>query len=152
MHFAIRPMRAADVGQVMEIAAASDQAPHWPESTYVRMLDAEARPRRVALVAEARGGEVSGFAIAVLTPPEAELESIAVAPDRQRRGIATALWEATKAELAAGGVTVVHLEVRAGNLPAQAFYRRLGFVESGRRRGYYAEPVEDAVLYRIDLF
>ena len=151
MRFTIRPMASADVERVVQIAAALEQAPHWPEAVYRRMLDGQSTPRRIALVAEVPGGDVSGFAIAVLTLPEAELESIAVAPGRQRQGQALALWDSLKAELAASGVTVVHLEVRAGNLPARSLYRRLGFAEVGTRSRYYADPVEDAALYRIDL-
>jgi [ribosomal protein S18]-alanine N-acetyltransferase len=52
-----------------------------------------------------------------------------------------------------GGVCVreVMLEVREGNHSAQGFYRFLGFREEGRRPGYYADPVEDAVLMRLSL-
>lgn len=151
MRGVIRPMRDADVSRVVQIAAELAQAPHWPEEVYMRMLEEQARPRRTALVAEDLEGKVAGFAIALVAPPEAELESIAVTPDRQQQGLATALWDSLKAELMAPGVTVVHLEVRSGNLPARALYRRLGFAESGRRTRYYADPVEDAVLYRIEL-
>ncbi len=52
------------------------------------------------------------------------------------------------------GVTEVILEVRASNQPALGLYRRLGFVETGRRPGYYMdppEPAEDAVLMRLGL-
>ena len=147
----IRPMRPADVERAVQIAAQLDRAPHWPEDVYRRMLDGQSTPRRTALVAEIPGGAVVAFVIVALVTPEAELESIAVAPEWQRQGLARALWGALVAELIAPGVTVVHLEVRAGNLPAQALYRKLGFAESGQRRGYYADPVEDAVLYRIDL-
>jgi ribosomal-protein-alanine N-acetyltransferase len=44
------------------------------------------------------------------------------------------------------GITEVTLEVRESNRIAQAFYRASGFIETGRRRGYYADPQEDALL------
>jgi ribosomal-protein-alanine N-acetyltransferase len=54
-------------------------------------------------------------------------------------------------ELRAALVKEVVLEVRASNHPALALYRRLGFVESGRRKDYYQIPVEDALLMRLGL-
>jgi ribosomal protein S18 acetylase RimI-like enzyme len=45
----------------------------------------------------------------------------------------------------------VFLEVRESNQAARAFYARLGFEQSGRRKLYYANPPEDAVLYRLTL-
>ena len=43
------------------------------------------------------------------------------------------------------------LEARASNLAALELYRQLGFAEAGRRRGYYREPAEDAVLMHLKL-
>ena len=76
----------------------------------------------------------------------AELETIAVAPESQRQGLGKSLFQALAAELKAAGVGELQLEVRASNRPAQSFYRALGFVETGRRKAYYADPIEDAVL------
>jgi ribosomal-protein-alanine acetyltransferase len=97
------------------------------------------------------GSVVVGFAVASVVAPEAELETIAVAREWQRRGVARRLFAELSAELSAAGVQDVHLEVRESNETAVAFYRVLGFQESGRRRGYYADPVEDAVLLRLRL-
>jgi ribosomal-protein-alanine N-acetyltransferase len=55
------------------------------------------------------------------------------------------------AELSRADVREVLLEVRESNQAARAFYASLGFVDDGRRRGYYADPVEDAVLLRLRL-
>ena len=81
-------------------------------------------------------------------PPEAELETIVVAAESQRRGIAGLLFQELIAELAERQIFEVTLEVRESNEVARAFYRSLGFVESGRRRAYYACPQEDALLLR----
>jgi ribosomal-protein-alanine N-acetyltransferase len=48
-------------------------------------------------------------------------------------------------------MTEVILEARASNQPALRLYRALGFVETGRRPRYYADPIEDAVLLRLQL-
>jgi ribosomal-protein-alanine N-acetyltransferase len=45
----------------------------------------------------------------------------------------------------------MELEVRASSAGAIALYTGLGFVEAGRRPGYYAEPKDDAVLMRLEL-
>jgi ribosomal-protein-alanine N-acetyltransferase len=92
-----------------------------------------------------------GFAVASLLPPQAELETIAVATEHQRRGIARRLFTAMVEELKTAQVNEVLLEVRASNSSALAFYQTLGFVETGRRPSYYADPVEDAVLLELRL-
>ncbi|HVZ83533.1 MAG TPA: GNAT family N-acetyltransferase [Terracidiphilus sp.] len=145
----IRPMAAADMDAVMALAAALPHAPHWPRATYARIFMPGAVPRRIALVAEeGTAAMLAGFAVASLTPPEAELESIAVAPACQRRGLARGLFGALAAELRIAGVTEVVLEVRPSNGPARALYAALRFAEAGRRTGYYADPHEDALVLR----
>ena len=145
----IRPMTPTDLDRVMEIAASLPSAPHWPRTAYLAALDAASAPPRVALVADSDG--VIGFTVASLLPPEAELELIAVAPQAQRRGVAGRLFSALAKELYTAQVFGIMLEVRASNLPAIGLYRRLGFVETGRRKRYYHDPVEDAVQMRLKL-
>ena len=148
----VRLMAEADVDRVLKIAGRLPGAPQWPRDAYVAALASGAAPRRIALVAEVQpGGEVVGFAVASLLPPEAELETIAVMAGSQRRGIARELFRALATELRSGAVDVILLEVRASNERAQAFYRSLGFTGAGRRPGYYDDPVEDALLMRLEL-
>ena len=137
-------MTAADVEAVSALADGLPTAPHWKAEAYRNALDAG----RVALVAEGADGRVVGFVLAGGVLPEAEIESVAVAAAWQRRGAARRLMEALIRELVARGASEVLLEVRASNAAALGFYRAAGFEESGRRRGYYADPVEDAVLMR----
>lgn len=149
-NFRIRRLGAADVDRLVAIASELDQAPQWPRSVYASLVD-EAGDR-IVLVAEDEGsGRIAGFVVARLILPEAELESIAVASEFQRRGVARELFSALVGELDQEGVKQILLEVRAGNGAALGFYRPLGFTEEGRRRGYYANPVEDAVLMRLQL-
>jgi len=88
---------------------------------------------------------MNGFLIAQVIVPEAEILTLAVAPEARRRGIAQAMvreltWHP--------GVRRVFLEVAADNTPARALYASLGFTVTGRRRGYYARPAGavDALL------
>jgi ribosomal-protein-alanine N-acetyltransferase len=144
-------MTVADLERVMEIAEGLKDAPHWPAGAYLRALEPEAVPRRIAVVAEEHAGGVMGFAIASVVMPEAELETIAVVGEGQRRGVGRRLSAAMAEELRAVGVTKVTLEVRASNGAAVGFYRAQGFAEMGRRTRYYADPVGDAVLMGLRL-
>ncbi len=94
---------------------------------------------------------VVGFAVACVVAQQAELEMIAVVGAAQRQGVARRLFAALVEELRSTAVTVVALEVRSSNQPALDFYRRLGFQETGLRRRYYADPVEDAVLMSLQI-
>lgn len=145
----VREMWAADVAAVMAMAEELPSAPHWPAATYQAALSGGAGPDRLALVVEDAGGEPVGFAIALLLPPEAELETIVVARGHQRRGLARRLVQALIEGLRGRGVGQLDLEVRASNGAALGLYRGLGFAEVGRRRNYYVDPVEDALLLRL---
>lgn len=81
----------------------------------------------------------------------AELENIAVRQESRCQGLGRMLcreaidWSRSRA------AQVLELEVRASSAGALALYRSLGFVEQGRRRSYYREPTEDAVLMFLPL-
>jgi ribosomal-protein-alanine N-acetyltransferase len=148
----IRRMALADLDPVIELALSLKAAPHWPRPAYLAALDPEAAPPRIALVAEdEETGAVQGFAVASLLPPQGELETIAVAAEVQRRGLARRILMAMADELRKARVTEVLVEVRASNSPALAFYRAQGFAVTGRRPRYYADPIEDAVLLDLRL-
>jgi ribosomal-protein-alanine N-acetyltransferase len=146
----IRRMTLDDVDRVMEITASLKQAPHWPLSAWLAALDSQWAPKRIALVAvDEASGAINGLALGSLLPPKAELESIVVATEAQRRGVGRRLFGALLSEFAAEGVTEVLLEVRASNYAALGLYKTLGLVETGRRVRYYADPVEDALLLTL---
>jgi ribosomal-protein-alanine N-acetyltransferase len=148
----IRPMTAGDLSSVMRIDESLSGAPHWPQAAYVAALNPESIPKRVAMVAsEPGGGAVIGFAVASLIPPQSELETIAVAAQSRRRGLASRLFEDLVEELRAAGANEILLEVRCSNEAALGFYRSLGFKQSGRRSGYYADPIEDAIQMSLSL-
>jgi [ribosomal protein S18]-alanine N-acetyltransferase len=150
--FQIRPMVAADLDRVMAIAESLLDAPHWPRAAYLKALDPASIPLRIALVATGpTAAEVSGFAIASFLPPQAELESIVVSAASQRQGLGRRVFSALADELKRAGANELVLEVRVSNTTALAFYGSSGFVETGRRRRYYADPVEDAVLMSLRL-
>jgi ribosomal-protein-alanine acetyltransferase len=135
-----------DVPQAMEIASRLPDAPQWPQDVYLNALDPKRTPARIAMVAQDLSGEISGFLITVLVPPQAELETIAVAPAARRQGIGTRLLAEMLTVLKQKHVTEVMLEVRESNHSARSFYAAAGWIENGRRDGYYTDPKENAVL------
>jgi [ribosomal protein S18]-alanine N-acetyltransferase len=150
----IVPLDASHLAIVIQIAEILEEAPHWSLDSYIELTGKEPSVRRISLVARSSGlfePEIVGFVIARTVPPEAELESIGVAMQWQRRGIGRRLVVALVAELEKAEVERLHLEVRASNGIAIAFYHSLGFIETGHRTRYYADPVEDAVLMELRL-
>jgi ribosomal-protein-alanine acetyltransferase len=146
----------------MAIERQSDTAAHWSEQQYDELFrTSEGRPRRLALVVDeiadgpASGlssgtSRILGFLIANQIGPEWELENVVVAPASRRKGLATRLLTALLTQVETKSERVF-LEVRESNQAARALYARLGFEERGRRKLYYANPAEDAVLYRLIL-
>jgi tRNA threonylcarbamoyl adenosine modification protein YeaZ len=149
----VRSMREEDLDEVGMIAASQLYAPFWPREAYKAALDPDGTPRRIALVVEVND-KVVGLTVASLIPPQTELETIVIDTYYQRCGLARKLFAELAGRLRQAGVTEVHLEVRASNQAALGLYRRLGFVQTGLRPGYYVnppEPEEDAVLMRLGL-
>ena len=144
----IRRANAADILAIRALASQSPEAAQWSEQHYDELASTESA--RVALVAE-DGGEVLGFLVARDVAGELELENIAVAANARRRGIGRKLVEELVKVAVQRGIRTVHLEVRSQNRAARALYERMGFVQSGLRRGYYDCPADDAILYTLEI-
>jgi ribosomal-protein-alanine N-acetyltransferase len=97
------------------------------------------------LVLEARTG-ILGYCATRLVIDELHVMNLAVRPSARRRGLGRALLEAALRRGARAGARRALLEVRAGNEAARALYARSGFVVLARRREYYREPLEDALV------
>ena len=78
----------------------------------------------------------------------ADMMNLAVAPEYRRLGIGEKLVTELIEKLKENQVTCLTLEVRISNEPAIKLYTKLGFAEVGRRRGYYHNPREDALILR----
>jgi [ribosomal protein S18]-alanine N-acetyltransferase len=139
LHF--RTMSRADLTEIMEIENISFPTP-WTEAMILRELET---PHSIHRVAE-REGRVAGYMISWLTPPEAMIMSIAVRPDWRGQGIGRGLLEDSFRTFVQTRLETVWLEVRTGNLKAQALYQKFGFREVYRRRGYYHDTGEDAIV------
>ena len=99
------------------------------------------------LVAEEEGA-VAGYIGSQTCGDESDVMNVAVHPDFRRRGIAETLVNALVEELKGIESHCLTLEVRASNVPAISLYEKLGFSEVGRRKNYYRNPKEDALIMR----
>lgn len=87
-----------------------------------------------------------GYANLRILAGEGEIERIAVDPAMRRHGVGRKLMEAMAAFASGEGVGDMTLEVRAGNTAARKLYESFGFAEEGRRKDYYRNPTEDALI------
>ena len=148
MTLSVRAATVADLPAIMELEKRAATAAHWSAAQYEALLcasDAE----RVALIVE-ENAQLQGFVIARVMAEEWEIENIAVAGTARRRGLGTRLLSELLDIARERSVKALFLEVRESNHAARALYEKWAFLESGRRRRYYQEPDEDAILYRID--
>jgi len=93
-----------------------------------------------------------GYAVVLGVLDEAHLLNISVVRAAQGRGLGRRLLDYLLSVAFRAGVRQFFLEVRPSNLPALALYRRAGFVEIGRRKGYYPSPGgrEDAIVMKLE--
>jgi ribosomal-protein-alanine acetyltransferase len=145
----IRYARSQDRGEMVALESQSPTAAHWTESFYVGLFE-EGTAERVVLVAEDEGG-VRGFLVALIIGHECELENIVVAEGSRRFGLGSLLIRALFEAARDRKVNRIFLEVRESNAAARSFYETCGFAIAGRRKSYYKDPEEDAVLYGLTL-
>ena len=142
MTVTLRDMTPADLPAVLAMEEELFAPDTWTAAMYrdeLRRTDT-----RHYLVAEDVSGVV-GYAGLIAYPEEAHIATIGVTGTRQGEGIGAQLLDTLLAE-ADTRSQVVLLEVRADNETARALYRRRGFAEIGRRRGYYQPSGTDAVV------
>ena len=151
----IRKATVDDIPLMIELDRTSATSAHWTEPQYRGLLS----PERLVLVAsndEAPRAPITnenllGFIVALHIAPDWELENIVVLLGARRMGIGKRLLDALMAAARKTNSEAVFLEVRESNEAARLFYEKSGFIQSGRRKSYYSNPLEDAVLYRLAL-
>lgn len=137
----IRPATLADCAPLAQIDA-HDNPSAWSVAQF--QAACQSLHDKVC-VCENGQGEIVGFAVWQGILDEMELHLIATAPQHRRQGVATALLAHLFQAACNRAAQRILLEVRAGNVGAQALYRQHGFHEIGRRKRYYQNQ-EDAVL------
>ena len=142
----IVPMNETHVPRIAALEKLCFSAP-WSENSVRSELD---NPWSLWLVEE-QNGKVLGYAGSQMSPPEADVMNLAVAPEARRKGLGEKLMKALCTALAEKQMESLSLEVRASNEAAIALYTKLGFVQAGRRKEYYVNPREDALILRKEL-
>ena len=176
----IRSATAADIPAILGLDGSAATSAHYSEEQYRRIVaegassvvSGDARsgldPRpsvelpipketgardelsRVVLVSE-EDFEVKGFLIGRVLGTEWEIENLVIAGDVRRRGLGRQLVSELLTRARDRGASRAFLEVRESNTAARGLYEACQFVATGRRRNYYHDPQEDAVLYAKDL-
>ncbi|MGI6247129.1 MAG: ribosomal protein S18-alanine N-acetyltransferase [Pseudochelatococcus sp.] len=139
------PRIAPLTGDHAEAAAAIHAASFaraWEATELERMLAGKAHVADGAFAGgtSERQAPLIGFLLSRIVIDEAEILTVAVAPDARGTGAGRLLLTHHLDRLQRFGVRAVFLEVEEGNAPALALYRRAGFTEIGRRPGYYPAP------------
>ena len=152
LNLSIERMTEHDLLDVCRIEQVSDLSA-WGWDAYHKEL--QSIPESIMLVARVdsafHGTEIVGFIVARLIAGELHINNVAVRPDFRRQGVGARLVMTTLYLATQRGATVAYLEVRARNDAAQVLYQRCGFTFTGRRKNYYRQPVEDALLMTASL-
>ena len=142
-----------DLLEIVEIEQECELSPWGWDGYYKELTQVEAA---FMFVAQLRAGnrapaQLGGFITSRLVADEVHVHNYGVRPVLRRLGIGSALLNAPLLYGAKQGAARSILEVRAGNLAAQAVYGRHGFVIVGRRKNYYDRPIGDAVIMSANL-
>jgi ribosomal-protein-alanine N-acetyltransferase len=140
-------MRPEDLDEVLAIERASFSMP-WSRGAFLY----EIQQNRVARCRVMRAdGKIVGYLCVWEIADEIHVTNVAVHPQRRRQGIARALLSGLLDEAQARDLRLVVLEVRPSNREAIALYESFGFRVTGRRRGYYYDTGEDALVMEARL-
>lgn len=139
----IRLMEKSDIPQLAELERLCFSDP-WSVSAFEYELN---NPLSLWLVA-AQEDNVAGYVGSQTVMDESDMMNIAVHPDFRRQGIAENLITNLILLLNTRQSKSLTLEVRVSNAPAISLYKKMGFLQVGRRPGYYRNPREDAYILR----
>jgi len=156
----VRPAEPADLPRLVEIASHSVTAAQWNQAEYLKLFspdDPKAQPEvepqiktqsRTALVVE-QSGSVVGFIVGRQVADEWEIENIAVTGSARRCGLGSRLVGEFLDLVRGRRGKAVFLEVRESNRAARSLNEKWAFLEVGRRKMYYQDPAEDALLLKF---
>lgn len=153
----IRPMTTADVPEVLALERTLFPQDAWPESffrdelAHAEPAEAPHRASRRYWVAEDAGSGtqrpgIIAYAGMMCVLPLADVQTLAVAPAAQGRGLGTRLLGLIEAESRQRGAEDLLLEVRADNPAAQRLYLRCGFEQIHQRPRYYPDGGEALIM------
>jgi len=143
----LAPMTLEDLDEVLAIERVSFQTP-WSRGAFRYELTQNRVARSVVVRA---GRQLVGYVCLWEIGHEIHITNLAVHPSFRRRGAARALLGHILEDARASGVELVFLEVRPTNAEALTLYESLGFCVIGRRKGYYFDTGEDALVMEARL-
>lgn len=143
----IRLATGDDIARLLVIANEAATSAFWSEEKYLQRIAGDSG---VVLVWQDSDG-ITGFLVAHVVAGECEIENIAVTSNHRREGHGRRLVEAAISAAKERACQSVWLEVRESNRAARQLYKSLGFGQAGRRRRYYRDPEEDALVLKLSL-
>ncbi len=163
----IRPATLDDLPRILEIERATATAAHWTENDYRAAIAGSEPVRRTEILElddtdsmlvqfadESRFAPepgIQGFIVAQQLGDEMEIENVVIAQGLRRFGLGTVLLERLLQAAKNEAIKRIFLEVRESNAAAIRLYEKAGFVMTGKRKSYYRDPDEDAILLEIKL-
>ncbi len=138
-------IRRAVAADISSIAAAEEKifSDPWNERSVSDMI---CKDGGMCYCATDDDGRLLAYVIGMQITPEGEIYRIATLPEYRRRGIAYRLLDYAVKTERGRGLENLFLEVREKNDAARNLYRAYGFREIGKRRGYYKDPPDDAII------
>lgn len=148
--FHLRPMRHEDLAQVHALEEIIFPTP-WSLNSYEFELERNPASRQWVIVdrSEAEQEQIAAYCVCWLLGDEMHIANLAVSPEFRRQGLGRELLVHMLNYGAANGIRSATLEVRAGNRAALELYKSFGFQVVGRRKGYYRDNQEDALLMQL---
>lgn len=137
----VRAMKKADVRSVYEIEVLSFRTP-WS----LRSLTGELKNDVAHYTVLEKDGEIIGYCGMWVLFEEAHITNIAIHPEQRGSGYGKQLLHASMRVAASFGAEMMTLEVRETNAVAQHMYDEMDFLQQGRRKRYYTDTGEDALL------
>ncbi len=147
--FEFRPAAEGDLDDMLSAEKLCFSEP-WSRDSMRYILPG---PNMHSLICRESGsGKLCAYAGLAHVLDEGEIVNIAVVPEFRRRGLGREMIERLFGFCRENGIGTIYLEVREGNTAARALYSSAGFGECGKRKKYYSNPTEDAVLMMNDGF
>ncbi len=149
----VRHTENTDLARILEIENASFRDP-WTEDMFLSHVASKSGVALVATLNKIVCGYLNGYIIdgsQTENDGDCEIANIAVSPEFRRMHIADALLTAFFDLAKKRFCSCAFLEVRESNGSAKALYIKNGFAEYGKRKNYYTNPREDAILMSRDI-
>ena len=145
MELKLRKAQEKDLDGLDQVMLVISDAAGERETVKRLLKKIDADPQKYLLVAEDREGNVLGYAGLHVVLDEGYIDNVAVRSDSRGQGVASALL-GVYCRFGQAHLAFLTLEVRAGNRPAIQLYLKHGFEQVGRRKNYYRQPTEDAII------